>query len=458
MKNRKPVSRIQRMLAEMFGFGPVVSLSVLAFFGIIVLFAVFWFFHSAPPKTITITSGDDGTRFRRSAMRYAKILEQSGVTLKILPSQGSLENLKRLEDPNSQVDVGFVQTGVAKGHNIDDLVSLGSMFYEPLFIFYRSTKPYDTLSQFAGKRLAIGEDGTGTQVLALELLARNGIKPGESTQLLKLDDDESAAALLAGKIDAAFMMSDSASSRLVFDLLKKPGIRLFDFTQADGYTRRIAYLNKTVLPRGIIDFGKKIPDQDVNLVSPTVELVARTDLNPALSDLLLDAATEVHLRAGLLNKRGEFPSLRDTEYRVSPDAARYYKSGKSFLYRYMPFRLASLLNRVLVVFVPTLLILIPGMQSVPKVYRWQMRLRIIRWYRAMLVLEKSMAGPVTPDKAEDIKRQLEHIEHAVNKMKVPASFADQFYDLRMNIDFVRAKLTQAAPAAQRSPAAVPSGN
>lgn len=432
------------MLAEMFGFGPVVSLSVLAFFGLIILFAVFWFFHSAPPKTIIITSGDDGTRFRRSAERYAKILAQSGVTLKILKSAGSVENLKRLEDPAFKVDVGFVQAGVAKGRNTENLVSLGSVFYEPLFIFYRSTKTYDALSRFSGKRLAIGEDGTGTQVLALELLARNGIKPGESTQLLKLDDDAAAAALLAGRIDAAFMMSDSASSRLVFDLLKKPRIRLFDFTQADAYTRRIAYLNKTVLPRGSIDFGKRIPDQDVNLIGPTVELIARADLHPALSDLLLEAATEVHSRPGLTNKRGEFPAPREEEYRISPDAARFYKSGKSFLYRYMPFQLASLLNRVVVVFVPTLLILIPGMRSVPKVFRWQMRLRIIRWYRALLVLEKSMAGPLTPDKGEEIERQLEQIERAVNKMKVPASFADQFYDLRMNVDFVRAKLTRAS--------------
>jgi hypothetical protein len=245
------------------------------------------------------------------------------------------------------------------------------------------------------------------------------------------------------------MMSDSASSRLVHDLMRKPGIRLFDFSQADAYTRRIGYLNKTVLPRGSIDFEKNIPDQDINLISPTVELIARADLHPALSDLLLEAATEVHSRAGLTNKRGEFPSPRENEYRISPDAVRYYKSGKSFLYRYMPFQLASLLNRVAVVIVPTLLILIPGVRSLPKIYRWHMRLRIIRWYRALMILEKSMAaGPVQAYRGEEIKRRLEHIEHAVNKMKVPASFADQFYDLRMNIDFVRAKLTQVAQGVQ----------
>ena len=449
MPNQKPVSRLQQMLAEMFGFGPVVSLSVLAFFGLIVLSAVFWFFHSAPPKTIIITSGDDGTRFRRSAERYAKILARSGVTLKILPSEGSLENLKRLQDPTFKVDVGFVQAGVAKGENTENLVSLGSMFYEPLHIFYRSEKPLDVLSQFKGKRLAIGEDGTGTQVLSLELLKRNGIQPGGPTTLLEIDDDEAAEALLEGLIDAAFMMSDSASSRLVHDLMRKPGIRLFDFSQADAYTRRIGYLNKTVLPRGSIDFGKNIPDQDINLISPTVELVARADLHPALSDLLLEAATEVHSRAGLTNKRGEFPSPRENEYRISPDAVRYYKSGKSFFYRYMPFQLASLLNRVAVVFVPMLLVLIPSVRSLPKIYRWQMRLRIIRWYRALMILEKSIAtGPIQADQGEEIKRRLEHIERAVNKMKIPASFADQFYDLRMNIDFVRAKLTQVSPGAQ----------
>lgn len=330
------------MLAEMFGFGPAVSLSVLAFFGLIVLFAVFWFFHSAPPKTIIITSGDDGMRFQRTAEKYAKILERSGVTLKILKSEGSLENLKRLEDPAFKVDVGFVQDGVAKGQKTDKLVSLGSVFYEPLFIFYRDRKQLDVLSELSGKRLAIGEDGTGTQVLALDLLDRNGIKPGGSTELLKMDDDAAAASLLAGKIDAAFMMSDSASSRLLHDLQRKPGIRLFDFSLADAYTRRISYLHKTVLPGGSLDFGKRIPDQDLNLISPTVELIARADLNPALSDLLQEAATEVHSHAGLTNKRGEFPSPRENEYRISPDAVRFYKSGKSFLYRYIPFQLASL--------------------------------------------------------------------------------------------------------------------
>ncbi len=438
---RNGLGRVQVMFAEIFGLGPIATLGTIIFVVLVTITAVFCFFHSAPPKTIILTSGDEGSRFQRTAERYAKILARNGVTLKILPSEGSLENLERLENKSFAVNIGFVQTGVAKGKNLDNLVSLGSVSYQPLYIFYRSDKPFDLLSQFSGKRLAIGEDGTGTQILALQLLSLNGIKPGGSTALLEMDDEDAEKELLAGNIDAAFMMSDSASSKTMRELQRRPDIRIFNFSQADAYIRRIGYLNKIVLPKGSLDFGKNIPDNDINLISPTVELIARADLHPALSDLLLEAATEVHGRAGLTQRRGEFPAPQEHEYRISSDASRYYKSGKSFLYRYLPFWLASLLNRILVVFVPLILILIPGMRSIPAIYRWQIRLRIFRWYRALMVLEKDMALPSARDRGEELLRQLEQIERAVNKMNVPVSFADQFYVLRGHIDFVRERLT-----------------
>jgi len=182
---QKAFRAIQTTFAETFGLGPAATLSMMIFVGLVTIAAVFWFFQSAPPATITITSGDEGSRLQRTAERYAKILARNGVKLKILPSQGSLENLERLENPSFPVDVGFVQTGVTKGKNIDKLVSLGSISYQPLYIFYRSDKPFPLLSQFAGKKLAIGEDGTGTQILTLQLLAMNGIKPDGPTKLLK---------------------------------------------------------------------------------------------------------------------------------------------------------------------------------------------------------------------------------------------------------------------------------
>ncbi len=450
-KKKKPVGaflrffhgffkKMQVMLAETFGLGPVATASTIIFISTVIVIGLFWFFHSAPPKTIIITSGDQGSRFQKTAEKYAKILARNGVKLKILPSEGSLENLERLEDSSFHVDVGFVQTGIAKGRNIDKLVSLGSISYEPLYIFYRSEKPFDLLSQFSGKKLAIGEEGTGTRILALEMLSLNGIKPGGPTSLLEMDDEEAESALLAGTIDAAFMMSDSASSETLRSLLRSPDIRIFDFYQAEAYTRRLGYLNKITLPRGSFDLGKDIPDHDINLISPTVELVARSNLHPALSDLLLEAATEVHGRVGLTQHRGEFPAPLEHEYRISSDAGRYYKSGKKFFYRYLPFWLASLVNRILVIFVPMILVLIPGLRSIPAIFRWQIRLRIYRWYRALMVLEKNMDLPSAKDRCAELQRQLEEIERAVNKMKVPVSFAEQFYVLRGHIEFVRARL------------------
>jgi hypothetical protein len=223
--------------------------------------------------------------------------------------------------------------------------------------------------------------------------------------------------------------------------MHKPGIRLFDFSQADAYIRRIHYLNKIILPKGSLDFGKNIPDRDINLISPTVELIARSNLHPALSDLLLEAATEVHSSPDLTHKRGEFPAPLEHEYRISSDATRFYKSGKSFLYKYLPFWLATIINRILVVFVPMLLILIPGLKSIPALYQWRMRLRILRWYRALLVLEEDMTDQITPEKHKNLLDRLDQIEQTVNKMKMPASFADQFYSLRSHISIVRERLT-----------------
>jgi len=434
------LTKVQALFMEIFGLSRIVSLSAILLISLVTIFAVFWFFHSAPPDTITITSGPEGSIFQTNAEKYSKILAGNGVKLKILPSQGSLENLNRLLDPSFRVDTGFVQGGVAHGLNIDKLVSLGSISYEPLLVLYRGDRSVDLLSQLSGKRLAIGPVGSGTRSLALTLLAANGIEPGGATALVDLDAEDAAKALIEGNVDGVFLMGDVASSQLMRKLLQTPGIHLFDFTQADGYARRILYLNKLTLPMGSFDFGKNIPAHDVYLIGPTVELIARPDLHPALSDLLLEAATEVHGRAGLLKRRGEFPAPLEHEFRLSADAIRFYKSGKSFLYRSLPFWLASLANRILVAFVPMVVVLIPVLRIIPMLYRWRIKLRLYRWYRVLLVLEQDLMAPLASEKREELLGRVDHIEKEVNKMKVPASFGDQFYGLRGHINFVRTRL------------------
>ncbi len=443
---KKGFSQVVGVFTETFGLGRAAAISAILLIASVTLFALFWFFHSAPPHTIIITAGPEGSAFQKSAEKYRTILARSGVKLKILPSAGSLENLQRLGDPSFRVDIGFVQGGVTNGISTDGLVSLGSVAYEPLLVFYRSATPLDLLSELSGKRLAIGSVGSGARFLASSLLAANGIEPGGTTTLLDLDAQDATKALLAGTVDAVFLTSDSASTQNMRDLMRTPDVRLFNFTQADGYARRIHYLNKVELPQGAIDFGKNIPAQDVYLVAPTVELIARARLHPALVDLLIEAAREVHGNATLLQRRGEFPALVSTDFHLSEEARRYYNAGKSFLYRSLPFWLASRVNRILVVFVPTLFVLVPGLRLIPALYQWQIRLRIYRFYRALLSIEKKALGSATPVNREELLTRLAHIEKSVNKMKIPASFADQFYVLRQNVIFVRNKLTAAAAA------------
>ena len=429
---------------ETFGIGRTASLIAIVLIVVVTVFATYWFFHSAPPDTITITSGPAGSIFQMNAEKYVKILARNGVKLKILPSQGSQENLKRLANPSFHVDIGFVQGGVTGGLKIDNLVSLGSISHQPILVFYRSDDPIDLLSQLTGRRLAIGPEGSGTRTIALTLLAANGIEQGGVTELTNLEADEAVKALTEGKVDAVFMMGDSASVQNMRTLLRTDGVHLFNFTQADGYTRRFNYLNKLELPKGSIDFGMNIPSHDITLIGPTIELIARPDLHPALSDLLIEAAQEVHGKAGLLQLRGEFPSPLEQEIAISADANRYYKSGKSFLYRYLPFWVASLVSRTLVMVVPILVVLIPGLRFIPMVFRWRIRLRIFKWYRALLALEEDLAVDLSVDVRAALLTRLDRIDEAVNKMKVPASYADQFYELRGHIAFVRSRLSDHA--------------
>jgi hypothetical protein len=425
----------REMVMEVFRVGHGITIAVIVLVCLVICGAVTYVVLSAPPTTITITSGPDGSTFQRNAAKYARLLAARGVTLEILPSRGSEENLQRLNDPAVHVDVGFVQGGIADGSS-GKLVSLGSISHQPLMVFYRGA-PIELLSQLSGKRLAIGPVGSGTRGLALTLLEANGIKVGGPTALLELDAEKASKALQGGTIDAAFLMGEAAPQSVMRELLRTPDIHLYSFVQAAAYARRFGYLSVLELPRGGIDLGSNIPAQDVSLVGPTIELIARKGLHPALSDLLLEAAQEVHGNGTLLQRKGEFPAPLEYDFRISSDAARFYKSGKSLFYRYLPFWLASLTSRIVVVFVPMIVVLIPILRSIPVVYRWRIRSRIFRWYRALVAVERELFTEVDSEKQKLLLRRLDQIEYSVNRMKVPTFYADLFYGLRGHIDFVR---------------------
>ncbi len=259
------------------------SLGVVLLLSAVSIWIALHFVRPAPPGTITITSGPKGSSLWTYAEQYRKILARNGVALKILPSAGALDNLKRLSDPKSHVDIGFVQGGLSNLVDTVHLVSLGSMFYEPLVVFYRGT-PLERLSGLKGRRIAIGPEGSGTRNLALILLKVNDIDPKGATRLLSLEGKDAAHALLTHRIDAAFLMGDSATPESMRELVHSHSIRLFDFVQAEAYVRRFRYLSKLELPAGLLDLGRNTPPQSLTLIAPTVELIARPNLHPALSD------------------------------------------------------------------------------------------------------------------------------------------------------------------------------
>jgi hypothetical protein len=434
--------RTVQRLSVLFGRGLVMSMGAVLLIGIALSLAAYLFLNTAAPRTLTIASGPAGSSFQRNAERYQKILEREGVTLNIVASDGSADNLAKLADPKQKVDLGFVLGGEAKDAKYENLVSLGSIAFQPLMVFYKGA-PKSLLSEFKGLRLNIGPEGSGTHRLALALLKANGIVPGDGTILDQTDLADPSRDLNEGRIDAAFLMSESTATTVTRSLIRDSGVHLFNFVQADAYVRRIGTLNKLQLPRGSLDLGKDIPAADIVLIGPTVQLVARESLHPALSDLILEAAREVHGNAGIFRKRGEFPAAHEGEFRTSADASRYYASGKSFLYRSFPFWLASLIARVLAVLVPLVLLVVPALKIAPAIYRWRIESRIYRWYRVLIEVEREAFKPdVDDERRAELLRRLADIEAAVNRIVVPAAFGDIFYGLRGHIGFVRSSLLE----------------
>lgn len=415
---------------------------IVALLLVLVITLLVWLADPAPPKTITISAGPRDSSFLSFANQYKKILARNGVRLNVLESDGSEQNLQRLLDPKQHVDVALVQGGLADGLDTSSLMSLGSVFYVPVAVFYRG-RGVTGLSQLEGKRIAIGREGSGTRRLALKLLDANGIEPGGDTVLVPSDGLHAATQLVAGQVDAAILSGDSATRGLMLRLLRVPGISVINFDEASAYTRLFPYLDRIDLPPGVLDLKYRIPPETVHLISPTVELVARTHLHPAISDLLIEAAQEVHGMPGLLQRAGQFPNPVAHEYQISEDAQRYYKSGKSFLYRTLPFWLASIGDRTLVLLLPVAVLLFPTMRVIPALYRWRIRSRIYRYYGSLIAIERAALSHSTGEERKQLFAQLDEIEASLNRLRMPLAYADAFYVLREHVGFVRSRLTAA---------------
>ena len=413
--------------------------TVLAVIAVAVL-AYLWV-DPAPPRKLTMATGQFNSAYQEFGRQYAAILARDEITLTLEPSLGSQDNLERLIA--GKADVAFVQSGstVDGQAEREGLISLGSLFTEPVWLFLRESARVNHLTELKGKRINLGPEGTGVPRLFRQVLDANGIDPKE-LQIGALENTPATMELLAGRIDG-LVFSSAPEAPLIQMLLQTPGIKLFNFTQADAYTRRLPFLTHVVLPRGIVDLGRDIPSQDYHLIAPTATLVAREDLHPALVGLLVKSAGEIHGKAGWFQQQGQFPSPKYTEIPVAREAERYYRDGPPFLQRYMRFWLANLAERLWVVVVAPAALLIPLSKIVPPIYVWRVRSRVYRWYGELRKVEQELEA--TPFDAREAAREglllrLEEIEDRVNHISIPLAYAEELYRLRSHINFVRERV------------------
>jgi TRAP transporter TAXI family solute receptor len=395
----------------------------------------------APPRHVTLATGQENSAFEEFAKKYAAALAKDGIKVTTIRSLGSQDNLQRLNE--GKVDVAFVQSGSTNEAEAQrkGLVSLGSLFTEPVWLFMRDASKVTQLNQLKGLKINLGPEGTGTPKLFRQVLALNGVEPGDLS-IGALENTPATVELLEGRIDG-LVFSSGPDALLVQMLLQTPGITLINFDQAEAYARRLPFLSHVVLPRGIVDLGRDLPPQDYHLIAPTATLVAREGLHPALVDEFVKSATEIHGGAGWFSQQGQFPSPKYTEIPVSREAAKYYRDGPPFLQRYLSFWLANLFDRLWVVVVALAALVIPLSKIVPPLYVWRIRSRVYRWYGQLRAVEQALesADPANCDEVRaELLRRLDDIETRVNHISIPLSYADALYGLRSHINFVRQRV------------------
>lgn len=392
-------------------------------------------FATLPPRTVTMATGAAGGANHELGLRYREILARSGVRLRLVNTTGGLDNLARLRDPRSGVQVGFIQGGTTTKQESPNVESLGALFFEPLWLFYRNGIG-EGVERFRGRRISIGPEGSAGRALALAILKRTKVDAVVG-EVLGFPPQEAADKLIAGEIDIAFMVS-GWDSPAVRRLMESEGITVAGVPRADAFIALYPFLSKVVLPAGVADLAANRPPSDTVLLAPKAGLAVRSDLHSAIQYLLLNAAVEIHSPPGIFQKAGQFPAAESVDLPLSEEAQRFYKSGRPVLQAYLPFWLAALVERFLVVFIPALVLVYPAFALLPRAYDWLMQSRILRLYDEMKVIERDLTSGHEP--RDTLAARLDRLSQSASELQLPAKYASMQYTLRMHLDLVRARI------------------
>jgi TRAP-type uncharacterized transport system substrate-binding protein len=405
------------------------------------------YFIPAPPSKVVMATAFKGASFEYYGRQYRDIFARSNVKLELLETAGSVENVALLQDPKSGVQITFVTGGVSDGKHAPGILSLGTVYNQPYWIFYSSTQPLDRLSQLKGKRIAVGPEGSGTRLSAEKILGKGGVN-SETATLLPFAGLAAVKALSDKKVDAVWIIG-SPDATAVKSFLENPDVRLLGFPMAEAYTRIFPELVRLVLPKGVVDVDRTIPADDVQLIGTTSKVLVRSDLHPEIVELLLQTMTETHSGPEIFQRSGEFPNGMDAEYPVAATAIDYYKNGPSYLRRHLPLWLSVHVQRAIAVLVAGVAIGLPLFHYLPLLYKWNMRRRLLYWYGQLKALEASFDASPSDKHLLEKQIEIERIEDAVSRIRFPLTFTDQLYNLRSHIDIVRRKITSRVNAPGR---------
>jgi TRAP transporter TAXI family solute receptor len=409
---------------------------------VLVVFSVAWYFvEPAPPKRIVIAVGAKDGAYWQFAQRYADFFKQYDIELELRKTGGSLENYQLLVAEND-IHVAIVQGGSVpeqiRGSN--QLESIASLYLEPVWVFYRGDTLITELRQLKGITIAVGRKNSGTQALSRLLLKENGVEPTKKGRFIEIGGDDAKAQLQAGKVDAAFFVT-SPRSRIIHDLILTDDIKLLSFERHEAYPQRFPFLSDVVLQRGVVDLSKNLPEENVHLVSPAANLVASHELHDSLIPLFIKAATLTHERGERLTRSENFPSTEFVEFPLNESARLYFESGPPFLQKYLPFWLASFVDRAKVLLWPLVTLMFPLFKIAPPLYRWRIRSQIYKWYEVLRAIEADLKPGTSHDAllhhidaVADIERELDDLN------SVPLAHMEEFYNLRLHVELVRSRV------------------
>ncbi|MGH8019653.1 MAG: TAXI family TRAP transporter solute-binding subunit [Opitutaceae bacterium] len=401
--------------------------------------ALFVFVDPAPPREIMLATGVEGGAYHEFGRKLAQRLAQDGMTVRLQTTKGSVENLELLRAPDNEVSIALVQSGLAVNEDPGELRLLGSLFYEPFWVFYQENLELDSLRDLRGRTLAVGVQGSGTRAVATLVLDAHGLSEAGAANLQDLSGNAAADALLEGAVDAA-MFVGAPGSDYVEKLLRDPRVRLFDLRRERAFRAVFPQLTTLTVGEGQLSLAENLPAADHAVLASVATFVVNDRFHPGLTPLVLRAVFDLLRNGGVLEQPEEFPQARPGDFPLTREAEHFHEHGLPFMMRYLPFWAASLFDRLIILLIPLLALLIPIFRAAPPLYRWRVRVRIYRWYKHLREVDQRIKSGKIEDTVEADLKALHELQDEILEVQVPLSYTDELYELHLHIEWVIRRL------------------